>query len=206
MSMSLEMLRETKEVWANMILNELSKITVKDLIFDEGMIGDNKFFITGIKGEVMQDITFEIDEHKRSFKLGVKDIDMAFQSNKFRYSSSYVAMKGATDVRCQYVSFNVTIKATKQKLRDGRDVLAFQAVDFDFQIPRSHVSAVVHGNLDVGTAATFKRLFVGKLRDQLEEGMVHALQDELIPKINALIVDSGGYYEWVPGMQFDTSL
>lgn len=77
------------------------------------MVGDNKFYITGIQGDVMQDITFEIDEHQRSFKLGVKDIDMAFQSSKFRYRSSYIAMKGATDVRARYVSFNVTIKATK---------------------------------------------------------------------------------------------
>ena len=131
---------------------------------------------------------------------------MAFQSSKFRYRSSYIAMKGATDVRCRYVSFNVTIKATRQKLADGRDVLAFKATDFDFKIPRKHVSATVHGNLEVGTAATFKRLFVGTLRDKLEEGMVHALQDELIPKVNSMIVDSRGYYEWVPGMQFDTSL
>ena len=48
MSMSLEMLKETKEVWANMILNELSRIAVKDLIFEEGMVGDNKFYITGV--------------------------------------------------------------------------------------------------------------------------------------------------------------
>lgn len=131
---------------------------------------------------------------------------MAFQASKFRYRSSYIAMKGATDVRCRYVSFNVTIRATRQKLADGRDVLAFKATNFDFKIPRKHFSATVHGNLEVGTAATFKRLFVGKLRDKLEEGMVHALQDELIPKINSMIIDSRGYYEWVPGMQFDTSL
>jgi hypothetical protein len=56
--------------------------------------------------------------------------------------------------------------------------------DFEFHIPRKHVSLVVHGNLDVGTAAIFKRLFVGKLRDKLQEGMVHALQDELMPKVN----------------------
>lgn len=62
MSMSLEMLKETKEVWANMILNELSRIAVKDLIFEEGMVGDNKFYITGVQGEsVMDEITFEID-------------------------------------------------------------------------------------------------------------------------------------------------
>lgn len=170
------------------------------------MVGDNKFYITGLQGDEMQDVTFEIDQHDHSFKLGVKDIDMAFQSSKFRYRSSYIAMKGATDVRCRYVSFNVTIKATRQKLADGRDVLAFKATNFDFKIPRKHVSATVHGNLEVGTAATFKRLFVGKLRDKLEDGMVHALQDELIPKINAMIVDSRGYAEWVPGMQFDASL
>lgn len=170
------------------------------------MVGDNKFYITGLQGDEMQDVTFEIDQHTASFKLGVKDIAMAFQSSKFRYRSSYIAMKGAVDVRCRYVSFNVTIKATRQKLNDGRDVLAFKVMDFDFKIPRKHVSATVHGNLEVGTAATFKRLFVGKLRDKLEEGMVHALQDELIPKVNAMIVDSRGYYEFVPGMQFDTSL
>lgn len=84
-------------------------------------------------------------------------------------------MKGATDVRAQYVSFNATIKATRQKLADGRDVLGFKAVDFDFHIPKSHVSVVVNGNLEVGSAATFKHLFVGKLRDKLEEGMTHAL-------------------------------
>ena len=62
MSMSLDMLRETKEVWANMILNELSRIAVKDLIFEEGMVADNKFYITGIQGDtVMDDITFEIN-------------------------------------------------------------------------------------------------------------------------------------------------
>jgi hypothetical protein len=79
------MLRETKEVWANMIMNTLSKIPVKDLIFDEGMVGDNQFFVTGVKGDVADDITFEIDERQHSFKIGVKDIEMAFQSNKFRY-------------------------------------------------------------------------------------------------------------------------
>ena len=96
------------------------------------MVGENKFYITGLQGDEMQDVTFEIDQHDHSFKLGVKDIDMAFQSSKFRYRSSYIAMKGATDVRCRYVSFNVTIKATRQKLADGRDVLAFKATNFDF--------------------------------------------------------------------------
>lgn len=28
----------------------------------------------------------------------------------------------------------------------------------------------------------------------------------MIPKINAMIADSKGYFEWVPGMVFDTSL
>jgi hypothetical protein len=113
MSMSLDMLRETKDVWANMVLNVMSKIPVHDLIFEEGMVGDNKLFITGLQGDEMQDVDFEIDEHARSFKLGVKDINMAFQANRFRYRSGYIALKGAVDVRCQYVSFNVTIKATK---------------------------------------------------------------------------------------------
>jgi hypothetical protein len=111
MSMSLDMLRETKDVWANMVLNVMSKIPVHDLIFEEGMVGDNRLFITGLQGDEMQDVDFEIDEHGHSFKLGVKDINMAFQSNRFRYRASYIAMKGAVDVRCQYVSFNVTIKA-----------------------------------------------------------------------------------------------
>lgn len=206
MSMSLEMLRETKDVWANMVLTVMSKLPVPDLIFDEGMVGDNRLYITGLQGDEMQDVDFEIDEHARSFKLGVKDINMAFQSNKFRYRSSYVAMKGAVDVRCSYVSFNVTIKAAKQRLDSGRDVLAFKVTDFEFKIPPKHVSVVVHGNLDVPTAATFKRLFVGKLRDKLQDGMVHALQDELMPKVNSLIMASKGYYEFVPGMLFDTSL
>lgn len=129
------------------------------------MVGDNKFYITGLQGDEMQDVTFEIDQHDHSFRLGVKDIDMAFQSSKFRYRSSYIAMKGATDVRCRYVSFNVTIKAGKQMLADGRAILAFKVTDFEFHIPRKHVSLVVHGNLEVGTAAVFKRLFVGKLRE-----------------------------------------
>lgn len=46
--MSLEMLRETKDVWANMVLTIMSKIPVGDLIFDEGMVGDNKLYITGL--------------------------------------------------------------------------------------------------------------------------------------------------------------
>lgn len=78
--------------------------------------------------------------------------------------------------------------------------------DFEFHIPRKHVSLVVHGNLDVGTAAVFKRLFVGKLRDKLQEGMVHALQDELMPKVNGMMAQSKGYMQFVPGMEFDTSL
>ena len=77
------------------------------------MVGDNHFYITGFQGDRSHDYTFEIDEHQRTFKLGVKDIDMAFQSHKFRFMTSYIAMKGATDVRCRYVSFNITIKATK---------------------------------------------------------------------------------------------
>jgi hypothetical protein len=179
---------------------------MKDLIFEEGMVGDNHVFITGFQGDANKDYTFEIDEHQRTFKLGVKDIDMAFQSHNFRFMTSYIALKGATDVRCRYVSFNVTIQAAKQKLSDNREILAFKATDFDFQIPPKHVSAVVHGNLDISTAHTFKRLFVGKLRDKLEEGMVHAIQDQLIPKINEMLLASRGYSDWIPGMQFDTSL
>ena len=170
------------------------------------MIGDNKLYITGLQGDQEKDSDFEIMEHERSFKLGVKDINMAFQANKFRYRTSYIAMKGAVDVKCEYVSFNVTIKLTKQKLNDGRDVLAFKVSEFEFVIPEKHTSVVVHGNLDVPTAETFKRIFVGKLRDNLQAGMVDALQNQLVPKVNSMIVDSRGYYEFVPGMQFDTSL
>lgn len=47
---------------------------------------------------------------------------------------------------------------------------------------------------------------MGKLRDKLEEGMVHALQDELIPRINEMLLASRGYSDWIPGMQFDTAL
>ena len=109
-------------------------------------------------------------------------------------------MKGAVDVRAKFVHFNVTIQATRQKLNDGRDVLAFKCIDFDFQIPKDHVSATIHGNMETGSAAAFKRLFVGQLRDKLEEGMVHALQSELIPKVNNIIGASRGYAEWIPGM------
>lgn len=52
-------------------------------------------------------------------------------------------------------------------MEDGRYVLGFKVTDFEFHIPRKHVSLVVHGNLEIGTAAMFKRLFVGKLRDKL---------------------------------------
>lgn len=56
------MLQKTKKVWANAILLEMSRTSVEDLIFEEGMVRDNHFYITGIEGKSEDDdIDFHID-------------------------------------------------------------------------------------------------------------------------------------------------
>lgn len=61
-SMNLKMLRKTKKVWANAILLEMSKTEIEDLIFEEGMVRDNHWYITGIEGKSEDDDThFDID-------------------------------------------------------------------------------------------------------------------------------------------------
>jgi hypothetical protein len=45
MSMKLGLLKETKDVWANFILNELSSAMVKDMEFEHGHVLENVFNI-----------------------------------------------------------------------------------------------------------------------------------------------------------------
>ena len=64
----------------------MAKTPVEDLIFEEGMVRENKFYVTGIEGKSEEDDTdFEIDHKTKSFKVGMKDLVIAFQSSKFRY-------------------------------------------------------------------------------------------------------------------------
>jgi hypothetical protein len=78
-SMNLKMLRKTKKVWANAILLEMSKTTVEDLIFEEGMVRDNHFYVTGFEGKSEEDdIDFNIDHKTKSFKIGMKDLKTSF--------------------------------------------------------------------------------------------------------------------------------
>lgn len=115
-------------------------------------------------------------------------------------------MKGAVDVHCAKVSFNTTIKVTRQELNDGRKVLAFKVTSFELEIPHKHVNLVVHGNIEMKTAYAFKRLFFGRLKEKLENGLTNALQNSLMPKINTMITGTRGYGMFIEGMQFDTSL
>ena len=78
-SMNLKMLRKTKKVWANAILLEMSKTTVEDLIFEEGMVRDNHFYVTGIEGTSEDDdIDFNIDHKTKSFKVGMRALKTSF--------------------------------------------------------------------------------------------------------------------------------
>lgn len=45
MSMKLGLLKETKEIWANFILNQLSNTMVKDMEFEHGHVLENVFNI-----------------------------------------------------------------------------------------------------------------------------------------------------------------
>lgn len=76
----------------------------------------------------------------------MKNLKIEFQSEKFRYAANFVAMKGAVDVKCAFVSFNTTIKVTRHELEDGRKVMAFKVIGFELTIPHKHVSLVMHGN------------------------------------------------------------
>jgi len=109
-------------------------------------------------------------------------------------------MKGAVDVHCAQVSFNATIKVTRQELNDGRKVLAFKVINFELEIPHKHVNLVVHGNIEMKTAYAFKRLFFGRLKEKLEMGLTNALQNSLMPKINSMITGTRGYGMFVEGM------
>lgn len=48
------------------------------MIFDEGMVRENHFYITGIEGTENDDVDFNIDHKERSFKIGMKNLKIAF--------------------------------------------------------------------------------------------------------------------------------
>lgn len=80
-SINLKLLRKTKKVWANAILLEMAKTPVEDLIFEEGMVRENHFYITGMEGKtelVDDDIDFEIDHKEKAFKVGLKGLTISF--------------------------------------------------------------------------------------------------------------------------------
>jgi len=78
-SMNLKMLKKTKKVWANAILLEMSKTEVEDLIFEEGMVRENHWYVTGYEGKSEEDdIHFSIDHKTKSFKVGMKDLKTSF--------------------------------------------------------------------------------------------------------------------------------
>ena len=52
----------------------------------------------------------------------------------------------------------------------------------------------------------FKRLFFGRLKEKLESGLAHALENNLMPKVNSMITRTKGYGHFIEGMKFDTSL
>lgn len=53
--------------------------------------------------------------------------------------------------------------------------MAFKVIFFELDIPKKHVSLVVHGNLEMKTAYMFKRLFFGRLKEKLEKGLKNSL-------------------------------
>lgn len=82
MSMKLGLLKETKEVWANFILNQLNNYAVKDMKFEQGHVQENTFHIDKLPNETFlyENTHFESLPENNSFEVSIHGLQVGFTS------------------------------------------------------------------------------------------------------------------------------
>ena len=81
-AMKLGLLKETKEAWANFILNQLASTEVKDMEFEHGHVFENVFTILQpLDGGSIYDKThLETDHRNNTIGVSIKGLRVCFTS------------------------------------------------------------------------------------------------------------------------------
>ena len=177
--MKLGLLKETKEVWGNFILNQLQNYTVKDMEFDQGHVLNNMFYIFPSTKDCCETHLESIPD-KNAFQISLKGLSTGFNSQQFKFKGSFISLKGAAQVEITNVTLNATFQFLKHKLADGRLVPAFSIIDFGINFPSESLSIVVQGNIETKVSKEFKKVFLYKLKPQIEQGLQLTLKSHMI--------------------------
>ena len=82
MSLKLGLLKETKELWANLILNQLSNTMVKDMEFEHGHVLENMFniFQPAQPQSIYENTHLETDHTNHTVMLSIRGMRIGFTS------------------------------------------------------------------------------------------------------------------------------
>jgi hypothetical protein len=78
-----------------------------------------------------------------------------------------VTAKGSLDVSISNMAISLELGIEEQTLPSGRVVPAVKVINANVDLPKSHISLHIHGNVIAKFADLFKSLFMGTVRDQI---------------------------------------
>lgn len=120
----------------------------------------NSFHVT----EASTNVNFKPDTGN-TIDISVNDLKAAFHSNTLRYKVTFITAKGSLDARVSNMAVGLKLGVTTQKLPNGKIVPAVKVLSTAVDLPKSHISLSIHGNIIAKFASLFKSLFMGTVRD-----------------------------------------
>lgn len=80
-ALKISALKETQDVWANFVLNDLKVTAIRDMEFEQGHAQDNSFHITNINGGGLTDnVVLESVPTQNGFKVGISGLTTGFNA------------------------------------------------------------------------------------------------------------------------------
>lgn len=114
--------------------------------------------------------------------------------------------KGSVSADISNFTVKCTVGLTTQTLPDGKVVPAFSTPYIYFDLPKKHISIHIHGNVIANIAESFKKLFMGTIRDEITSSLNSVIKKELPPALDKLVAKQKGQTELYRGINLDWAI
>ena len=159
-SIAFTSLQEAKNTYFDFVLNLVNQVKIPDISFHHGSMDGNSFHVT----EAANNVVFNPGAGN-TIDISVNSLNAAFHSHTLRYKVTFVTAKGSLDAHVSNMAVGLKLGVTTQKLPNGKTVPAVRVISSAVDLPKSHISLSIHGNIIAKFASLFKSLFMGTVRD-----------------------------------------
>ena len=192
-SVDLNLFLEAKELYTQMIINDINNTPFPDFIFEnnQGYLKRNSLGVGGNTDNVQMKV---IDNS--TFELSLQRFYLDFISRSFKYTMVLFPVHGDCRVRMKNTWLLVHVKLNERpsEKHGGRSVPYFTVSYADMRIGTQDMEISMGGGFLASFYNLFVWLFDTDLRDEIERAVEYHLQRDLPKMFNDMFLTEDGYF------------